>query len=235
MSLVFLSLCCLFVGSKVIASELSEDKASGDITVVSGEHKKTYHGLTGSKEGFYRTLTTINDVPALHVSGRDDFYYTLTVEGARLYIDCAYADARNSSNGARVSAGVCDLNIEPNAEYEYIAQDLSNKWQETAFSFDTKNLLSDGYSRDYLLGEIGNVKIYDRYTSPSSLENAIPRKIIKGPSGCFDFQNKVGFVVFLKEATGQPKYLDLFDFKTPMKTQRMQEDQLGRLAVERCN
>lgn len=40
MSLVFLSLCCLFVGSKVIASELSEDKASGDITVVSGEHKK---------------------------------------------------------------------------------------------------------------------------------------------------------------------------------------------------
>lgn len=233
--IIFLSFCSPFFGSGPMAVELNEDKASGDITVISNGHKRTYHNLTGSKDGSYRSLIKIDDSPALQVSSRDDFYYTLSVDNTELYIDCVYADARNASNGARVSAGVCGLNIEPDTEYEYIAQDLSNKWQETVFSFDTKNLSSDGYSRDYLLGEIGNIKIYDRYTSFSALENAIPRKIIKGPSGCFDFQNKVGFVIFLKGATGQPKYLDLFDFKTPMNTQRMQEDELGRLAVESCN
>ncbi|QXN52586.1 MULTISPECIES: hypothetical protein [Pseudomonas] len=218
-----------------MAVELNEDKVSGDITVVSGEHKKTYHGLTGSKEGVYRTLITINDLPALQVSGRDDFYYTLTVDGARLYIDCAYADARNSSNGARVSAGVCGLRIEPGAEYEDVAQDFSNKWQETIFSFDTQDISSDGYSRDYLLGEIGGVKIYDRYSSLSDLENAMPKKIIRGPSGCYDFQNKVGFMVFLNGPGKKPMYLDLIDFKGPIQVQRMQGEDLRRLAAEDCN
>jgi hypothetical protein len=220
--------------SKAAAWNLEGEKDSGGVILRGEEYSENYFDIIGDKEGFDRRLIKLNGFPALQISGRDEFYYTLAVRARELLIDCAYANARNIYNGARVSAGVCGLNTLLTNTYEEIGLVYSNQWQQSIFSFDTRHMFETGRGEDFLIGKIGGVEVFDRYFSISSLENSYPQKVIQSASGCFDFGSAVVFLVFERSDVNTPKYLDVFQSVEPMQFQRMQEADLVELAVDEC-
>lgn len=227
---LFLCLACF----EATAAEIVVGKTPGSIMLRDKGSEISYGGVVGEKDGFYRRLITINGGAALHVSSRFEFYYTLIVDGGNLLIDCAYFDVRNNYNGARAAAGMCGLNKGLEETYDEIAQDYSNELRESIFSFDTSPVVEKAQATNFFLGKIGEVEIYDRYPSLDSLIGASPHKYIKASSGCFDFGNVNGFLVFYNSKQPNLKYLDLLRFKDPMKFQRLQEDDLKKLAVNKC-
>jgi hypothetical protein len=227
---LFLFLAC----SKVNAGEIVGENKTGSLILHSNGRQVVYENIIGGKEGFERRLIEINGFPALQVMARYNFYYTLVIREGGVLIDCAYFDARNTYNGARASAGMCGLNVQLSEVYDEIAQEYSNEWRASIFSFDTSPVFEKGRATNFLLGKIGGVEIYDRYLSAEALENASPQKYIKSASGCFNFGDAVGFLVFLNDDKRQLKYLDVLQSVEPMKLQRMQERDLKNLAVDKC-
>lgn len=61
-----------------------------------------------------------------------------------------------------------------------------------------------------------------------------PQKYIKSSSGCFNFGDAVGFLVFLDKDKPRLQYLDVLQSEDPMRLQRMNEQDLKRLAVGKC-
>lgn len=196
--------------------------------------EKIYEGIIGEKEGFQRSLIDINGMPALQVNSRFDFYYTLNVVDGEITIDCAYFDGRNIYNGARASAAMCGLNARLERDYDEIAQLYSNVWRESIFSFDTRPLIEKDEATNFLIGRVGSVEVYDRYSSLISLENSSPRKIIKANEGCFDFEDAVVFLVFINKDAPRLEYLDVIRSEEPKIFQRLQEKDLKKMAVEKC-
>lgn len=174
---VFGLLTLIVICSKVAAGEIVSGKTPGSIMLRDNGREVVYENITGVKEGFDRRLMDINGSPALQVIARYNFYYTLVIEEDGLLIDCAYFDVRNTYNGARASAGMCGLNMQLSEVYDEIAQDYSNKWRAAIFSFDTRPVFEKGMATNFLLGEIGDIEIYDRYPSAEALENATPPEI----------------------------------------------------------
>lgn len=198
-------------------------------------HELIYEDITGNKNGLDRVLTDINGLPALMVRSRYDFYYTLLIHNGKILIDCAYFDARNNNNGARASAGVCGLNRELDNRYDEIAQNYLNDLRSSIFSFDTQSIINNGTGSDFLLGKIGEIEIFDRYSSVSSLENSSPQKVVKNRHGCFNFETSTGFLVFMNKDNLRLEYFDVLHAEEPMKLQRMQEQDLKKLAVGKCD
>jgi hypothetical protein len=156
-----------------------------------------YENIVGNDFDVLRSLSTINGSPALIVLSRDVQHLTLAEERDQIVIDCAYSDTRNNNNGAKVTAGICGLHWPLDETYGDVARQYSNHIQQSIFSFDTQPL-GDGLIPDsFLLGNIDDIEIYDRYSSETTLANASPKKYIKGPDGCFGFDAEVGFLVFL--------------------------------------
>lgn len=235
--LVYLLICFSLAVFGAHGAEIIEGESVGSIMLRSNgdDGKKIYEGIIGEKDGFQRSLIAINRAPALQVNSRFEFYYTLTVVEDEITIDCAYFDGRNIYNGARASAAMCGLNVILERNYDEIAQNYSNGWRNSIFSFDTSLMIERAEAEDFLIGRIGSVEIYDRYSSLSSLENASPRKIIKTREGCFDFGNAVGFLVFLNKNAPILRYLDVVRSEEPKIFQRLQEADLKALAVEKCS
>ncbi|MCR4538204.1 hypothetical protein NUV89_07345 [Pseudomonas sp. 18.1.10] len=206
----------------------------GSVVLYDEGRERIYEDIVGDKEGFGRSLISVNGASALHVSSRYDYFYTLVVQEGRVFVDCAYFDVRNSYNGAKASGGVCGLNTPLNNDYDEIAQVYSNEWRSSIFSFDTRAVVESGQGRDFLLGRIGEVEIFDRYVSADALKNALPQKIIRSRSGCFNFREAVGFLILLDKNESGFKYLDVLRSEEPMLLQRMQEQDLKDIAVERC-
>lgn len=227
--LLFLFFTCLGAG----AGEISENEEGG-LVLRSNGRQNVYSNIVGDQDGFDRRLIYINGFPALRVAARFEFYYTLVVKHDGILIDCAYADARNIYNGVRVSAGVCGLNVKLSENYDEIAQDYSNIWTESIFSFDTSPVFKDYRPTSFLLGRVGSIEVYDRYPSAAALENAAPQKYIRGTFGCFNFGNSLGFPVFLSGVKNEFKYLDILRSTDPMVFQRMQEQDLIKIAVDEC-
>ena len=233
--LLLASILLFLVCSKAVSREIVSGQIPGSIMLRNSSSEVTYNNIIGDKEGFDRQLISINDSPALRVSARYKFYYTLAPRENEILIDCAYFDVRNIYNGARASAGICGLNIQLTENYDEIAQDYSNTWRESIFSFDTKEVFESGKTRkDFFLGKIGEIEVFDRYPSASSLENSAPQKIIKSRFGCFNFAEAVGFLVFVNKDNPTLHYLDMLRSEDPMRLQRMQEQDLKKIAVEKC-
>ncbi|WP_248807428.1 hypothetical protein [Pseudomonas sp. MWU13-2100] len=220
--------------SKIATGTITHGEKPGSIELTDNDRKTIYENITGDKDGFYRSLISINDSPALLVLGRDSYYYTLTSQEGQVLIDCAYFDVRNIYNGARASAGICGLNVQLSEGYDEIAQNYSNVWRSSIFSFGTGPVFEKGLATHFLLGSIGSVDIYDRYPSVESIENASPQKYIKSHAGCFDLGSAVGFLVFLNKDKSRLQYLDILRSVEPMRFQRMRERDLKRLAVNKC-
>lgn len=220
--------------SSLSFGEIENGKTPGSIVLRDSVRKVVYEGITGERHGFYRKLISINNSPALWVANRYKYYYTLLVNQGGIKIDCAYVNARNTYNGARVSAGKCGLNIPLREDYDEIAQKYSDEWEDSIFSFDTQAVLGSDAGKDYLLGRIGEVEIFDRYPTAISLENSSPQKIVKGPFGCFNFAEAVGFLVYLDKDKPTLQYLDVLRSEEPMRFQRMQQKDLTEIAVEKC-
>jgi hypothetical protein len=231
---IFILLCLMLIWEEAVAWQLVSNKEAGNIILHDEGYTSNYANIIGEKEGFDRRFVTLNGSPALQVSGRDEFYYTLSVRGGEVFIDCAYVNARNIYNGARVSAGICGLHTLLDETYDEIGPSYSNQWQESIFSFDTKAVFETGEAEDFPVGGIGGVRVFDRYLSISSLENSSPQKIIKSASGCFNFRDAVVFLVFVKGRMNELEYLDVFHSGEPMRFQRMQEADLVKLAVGGC-
>ena len=231
---ILILLCLILTWSKAAAWNLEGEKDSGDIILRGEGYSEKYIDVIGEKEGFDRRLIKLNGSPALQVSGRDEFYYTLAVRGKEVLIDCAYANARNIYNGARGYAGVCGLNTLLKMNYDEIGSSYSNQWQQSIFSFDTRPVFETGRAESFLIGKIGGIEVFDRYFSISSLENSSPQKVIKSASGCFDFKSAVVFLVFERSTVNTLKYLDVFQSVEPMQFKRMQEADLINLAVDEC-
>jgi hypothetical protein len=220
--------------SKPSASEIVAGNIPGSIVLREGSHEVVYKGVVGHRDGFHRALTQINGSPALSVSAKYDFYYTLLPKKGRVVIDCAYFDVRNIYNGARATAGICGLDSELSENYDEIAQYHLNQWRSSIFHFDTISILEDKLGKDFLIGKIGGVEVFDRYPTPGSLMNSSPQKIIRGPAGCFNFESTTGYLVFVNRDQPMLRYLDLLKSTEPMVFQRMQETDLQKIAVEKC-
>lgn len=218
----------------VVLGVVLPGSSPGSIVLHNNGREKIYENVIGNKDGFGRSLISVNGASALHVSSRYDYYYTLVVEEGGVLVDCAYFDGRNSYNGARATGGVCGLSKPLNSDYDEIAQVYSNEWRSSIFSFDTREVIESGEGRDFLLGRIGEVEIFDRYVSADALENALPQKIIRSRSGCFNFREAVGFPVLLDKNESGFLYLDVLRSEEPMLLQRMGEQDLKDIAVEKC-
>ncbi len=216
------------------ATEIKAGKFYESIVLSDNGREITYKGITGNKNGLTRNLTTINGFPALSVIGRDIFYYTLSVADDKILMDCAYSDARNIYNGARVYAGVCGLKAELTDNYDELAQRYSNEWRESIFSFDTHSIFEKNIPTDFFLGKIGSIEVYDRYTSIEALKNSAPQKYIKSSSGCFNFKDAIGFLVFTNVDQYDPQYLDIFNSNPTKSFHRLLEHDLNKLAIENC-
>lgn len=194
-----------------------------------------YENITGVQYGVDRSFVDINGNPALLVLSKDSLYFTLAVKGREVLIDCVYFDKRNSLNGARMTAGMCEVDVTLVDTYDDIARRYSNIWSESIYSFDTKALLDGGVDETFLLGRIGEVEVFDRYPSTGSLESSSPQKLIRSRAGCFNLGNAVGFLIFVNKDKPSLKYLDVLRSEEPIEFQRMQEQDLKRIAIEKCD
>lgn len=232
--LVLISSVLMFFDLKAIAGEILNGSEAGSIILRDVHGETIYHNITGFEYNIDRSLVEINGLPALLVLSRDSFYFTLLAKGREAVIDCAYSDGRNNYNGARMTTGMCELNIPLDEGYVELAEKLSNSWWSSIYSFDTQPILKEGLATSFLLGVIGDYKIYDKYTSRGTLENASPQKYVKGPLGCFDFGSTVVFLVFSGGDNLKPKYLDILQSMEPIVLQRLEEGDLKKIAINKC-
>ncbi|WP_339436421.1 hypothetical protein [Pseudomonas sp. EL_65y_Pfl1_R32] len=217
-----------------VAAEIEAGDKPGSVVLHVGADEVLYENITGNQYGIDRSLVDINDSPALLVLSRGSLYFTLAVKGREVLVDCAYYDKRNNYNGARMTAGICGLNVPLSETYDDLAQNYSAAWRGSIFSFDTRGVFESKAGGDFLLGRIGEVEVFDRYSSASSLKNALPQKVIKSRSGCFNFGESVGFLVFINKDKPSLQYLDILRSEEPMRLQRMQGEDLKKIAVEKC-
>ncbi|MEN4750833.1 hypothetical protein ABEH28_13825 [Pseudomonas sp. Ps21-P2] len=211
--------------------------SSADNTILTARvdgHEFKYPDIIGDQDGLWTTDGLINNAPALYVLGRDSYYYTLKTHAGGVHIDCAYADARNSTNGARVLAGMCGLDERIIEDFQVIAQNYSNDWQDSVYGFDTWPMISNKTSGDFLLGKIGKVEVYDRYASMDDLLNAKPEKYVKTSLGCYYFKQKLAFLVFNKPRPDKPVFLDVIRSHDPFLLDRLTEAKLTKMAVRKC-
>jgi len=207
---------------------------TGSIVIDEAGHRKMYENIVGDDYDVLRRLSTINGSPAIVVLGRDFQYLTLAAERDQIVVDCTYSDTRNNYNGARITTGICGMHWPLDETYSDVARKHSNHIQQSIFSFDTRPFVDGLTSGSFLLGNIDDIEIYDRYPSVETLVNASPKKYIKGPNGCFDFDTAVGFLVFLNKDFPELKFLDLVESQEPMILKRMSHGDLIKLAVDEC-
>lgn len=207
---------------------------TGSIVVDEAGHRKVYENIVGDDYDVLRSLSTINGSPSIVILGRDFQYLTLAPERDQIVIDCAYFDTRNNYNGAKMTAGICGLHSPLDETYSDVAWQYSNHIQQSVFSFDTRPVVDGLTPGSFLLGNIEDIEIFDRYASVTTLANASPKKYIKGPDGCFDFGTAVGFLVFLNKDAPELKFLDLLESQEPMTLKRMSHGDLIKLAVDEC-
>ena len=149
--------CCLEIGllllvcSSELAAEIRGGDEPGSVVLHVGGDEVIYKNITGSQYGVDRSLTDINGLPALFVLSRDSLYFTLAVKGREVLVDCAYFDGRNNYNGARVSAGICGLNVLLSEKYGEVAGGYSSEWRESIFSFDTRGVFDSGVGGGFYL------------------------------------------------------------------------------------
>lgn len=218
------------LGGRVAAEEVRRGSEPGSI-VYSG---KAYLDVVGSKDGFYRRLTSINGTPALFSGGRDLLYFSLKLSGGMLLVDCAYIESRNEYNGVRVSAGVCGLERPLDSEYNDIIYEYSDRWMGGVFSFGTDRVIKDKKPTSFLLGEIGGVSVYNRYSTVGDLESATPETYVKSDGGCYSFGKAEVFLIFMKGDELSPHYLDVRLSADPIELKRLKENDLMKLAVGKC-
>lgn len=232
-ALAFLS--SILISKLVIAGELIKGSEAGSIILRDVDGETMYRHIIGSDYSVNRSLITINESPALLVLSKDTFYFTLSIKNQKIAIDCAYSDKRNNYNGARMTVGMCGLNSPLDENYIEIAEHNSNKWWSSIYSFDTRPVFQDGLATDFFLGSIGDLEIYDRYVSKESLINSSPQKYVKGPLGCHYFGSTVAFLVFSNKDNSKPQYLDLLQSEEPIKLQRLKENDLKKIAINKCS
>lgn len=225
-----LSLVC----AAASAGEILVGDTEGSIVLDEAGHRKVYENIVGDNYDVRRILSTINGSSAIVVLGKEIQYLPLAVEDDQIVIDCAYSDGRNRYNGARVTAGICGLHRPLDETYGDAAQQYSNRIQQLIFSFDTQPVVEGSTPGSFLLGNIKDIEIYDRYSSAADLENALPKKYIRGPYGCFDFGATFGFLVFFNKDSPELKFLDVLESEEPIKLKRMSHPDLIKLAVNQC-
>lgn len=224
----------LLLACATASADIVEGPAPGSIVLREHGREVTYGNVLGEKDSFDRSLISLNGLPGLKVSARYDFYYTLVPRSGEILIDCAYFDVRNIYNGARASAGMCGLNVNLSENYGEISQGFSNNLRSTIYSFNTAEILESSAGSDFLLGKIGKVEIFDRYPSVASLLNSSPQKLVKSKFGCFNFGEAVGFLVFFDKDKPSLEYLDIQRPEKFMTLQRMDENDLKNIAIEKC-
>ncbi|MFJ4375263.1 hypothetical protein ACIP1T_21995 [Pseudomonas japonica] len=130
--------------------------------------------------------------------------------------------------------GVCGLNGELEYWYADLAQKYSEILQGSVYSFNTSLVASGTRNIDFLLGEVGDVEIYDRYHSARELADAVPEKYIKVGSGCFFLGKTDAFLMFRYVHKLKPTYLELLVSLDPLATKRLEESDLKGLARNEC-
>ena len=232
---VLLGLMCLSMATGVNAAfSIASNDEDGTLTAHINGREFHYSDIIGDRDGLSTGVTLINNAPALFAFGRDSYYYTLKAGARGAYIDCAYADGRNSTNGAGVLAGMCGLNAKIVEDFQSTAQGFANTWMHSVYAFDTWPMISNKTSGDFRLGKIGKVEVYDRYASMDDLLNAKPEKYVKTSSGCYYFKKKLAFLVFNKRQPDKPVYLDVIRSQDPFLLDRLTEERLTKMAVNKC-
>ena len=192
-----------------------------------------YQDVIGEWYGFSRELISINGEIGLIALGRGEYYFTLTTQKNRTLIDCIYVNERNKQNGAGISVGLCNSNLNLDQTYIEAAQYQSNIFGESIYSFDTSPV-SRGLKSKFLLGKIGKVEIYDSYESENDLMKSSPRKYIRSADGCLSMKDTTAFLVFMAPNNTTPSYLDVVTSHSPMTIKRFDESDLIKMATEKC-
>lgn len=228
-----LTFCLLLTPFSTVA-EIEEGNNTGSLTLKTAGITVIYNDITGDKNGFFRSLLPINGSNGLIALGRGEHYYTLNVHDNQIQIDCIYINDRNNQNGANISAAVCDSNTTLNPDYTDISQNLSNFLTQSIYSFDTSPVMKGLKSR-FMLGKIGAVEIYDAYDSEDDLINSRPAKYIKTKTGCRLMKEANAFLVFINPQARNPSYLDVIKNLSPMTIERLDEQELAKMATDQCD
>jgi len=229
---VFVSLFLL--SPNLSSSEIKQaGNSEGIILSWIGGHT-LYRNVLGQWEGFYRDLVKINGEIGLAVLGRGEYYYVLKVDFDKLLVDCVYITDRIAQSGAGISAGVCGLNTELEEGYADLSQKYLEIFQASVYSFSTELLVQENKSQDFLLGDIGEVKVYDRYVSSRQLENAKSEKYVRTTLGCYFFKENEVFLVYTQGEKLRLSYLELVSRLDPLETRRFLESDLKVLAKNDC-
>lgn len=232
--IVCVSMLFLALSEEATASYSLLEAGDGALILQDHNRETLYKNITGDRHGVFRGITEINGAPALFSLGRGDYYFTLYRKSADLLINCAYSDDRNTQNGARVRAGICNLDAPLNEAFEEIGQQYSSQWEASVYSFDTSKLIEDNQSTDFLLSHVGTVAIYDRYPSREALENSNPVTFVKSTQGCFYFNDNRVYLIF-SQHNHSAEFLDIMTSADPLTFERLNEKALTQLAREKCN
>ncbi|WP_156428983.1 hypothetical protein [Pseudomonas oryzihabitans] len=178
------------------ANELEAKKIDQrDIIFKSRDKTLRYRNIIGYKDGSFRDLIKINSTPSLYSSADGENYYTLKAEGNEIKVDCLYSDVRNPFNGIRIRKGICGLNQNLNSEYTDSAFNLTDKWQSETSNIDTSLLIERGEPVEVLVSENSEIKISQRYSELSDLENSTPDAIVEVSNSCFNLGKRRLYVV----------------------------------------
>lgn len=189
----FLSLTAL--SNLADAVEIEVEKISGkDVTFKIENRTLTYNNIIREMDGSYRDLIKINSKPSLYSAVDGENYYTLEAKDNKIYIDCLYSDFRSPTNGLRVRRGVCGLNKTLDSEYVDWAFEYTNAWQAEISKVDTTSLLKNKAPIETSVSQDPAIKVRQRYSNLSDLENSTPSYIIEIAGKCYN-QGKVNLYI----------------------------------------
>jgi hypothetical protein len=196
--MAFVMMLCSFPAG---AEEISKGEGSS-VILNDGSSSVIYKDVLDSKDGIYRGLVFVNGTPALLASGEENVVYTLKVDGGKILINCAIAEARSNQTGISIRKSMCGIDKELWPDYSELGYSYTDQWKEQAASVDVSSLVVHGKPLDIVEGVIEGVEIHQVYRSISQLEDAAPQIYLKRGTECYEAPRGKFFVGY---SVGSPE------------------------------
>jgi len=205
--MVFVMMLCSFSAS---AAEILKGEG-GSVILNDGSSAVVYKDVLDPKDGIYRWLIFVNGTPALLASGEENVVYTLKVDGGKILIDCAIAEARSNQTGISIRKSMCGIDKELWPDYSELGYSYTDQWKEQAASVNVSSLVVHGKPLDIVEGVIEGVDIHQVYRSISQLEDAVPQIYLKRGSECYEAPSGKFFIGYSVESPESPVEIMILD------------------------
>jgi hypothetical protein len=233
-ALMTLTLNFAFGFAAASSLKITPGSLPGEIILSDSTKIKTYEDITGEKNGVYRSLTTINQSPALFSGSSDQTYHTLLVKDSEIFVDCIYSRLRSNITGLRITKGVCGLNERLSANYAEEAYKYENFWLNESSKIKISSLIEN--RGPLILREKikHNIDLYEIYKDFASLESAKPTSLIKSGDVCYELSDATPYLVYDKHNLNQAVEVQAFEDDEPIRIHAIDQDYLKELDKVKC-